>query len=153
MANTSFVKWIFQPVPPRFRERFSKLVVAVFALGTGGILIYLGSRGLLDHAGPYRATCAERWVCPLSVGGGVWALTMSVRLFRGSVSRGGHLLAGPELLVASLLTIAGSVWLLTEGYGSFDLRIALAGVVGVAGAWRWWSAYRTARQFPQKPAA
>ena len=149
MANTSLLKRIFEPVPPRFYELFS----AVLTLGTGAILIYLGSRGLLDPTGPYRAACAERWVCPLSVGGGVWGLMMSIRLFRGPASRGGHLLSGPELLFASLLTIAGSVWLLTEGYGSFDLRIALFGAVGVAGVWRWWGGYRAARGVPQKPAA
>jgi hypothetical protein len=149
MANTSLVKWISQPVPLRFVELFS----TVLTLGTGGILIYLGSRGLLDHTGPYHAACAERWVCPLSVAGGIWALMMSVRLFRGPVSRGGQLLSGPELLVASLLTIAGSIWLLTEGYGSFDLRIALFGAVGVAGVWRWWGGYRAGRRFLQKPAA
>ena len=147
-ANSIFKK-IFQPLPVRFHELF----VGLIALIVGAALTYLGGRGLLDHGGPYRAACAEWWVCPSCVGAGAWILAVSLRLFRGSRVGQGALLFRPELLVVSLTIVGGSLWLFAEELPILDLRVVAFGAVGAVGLWRWWTRRRESGGFVQGPAA
>jgi hypothetical protein len=115
-------------------DRLPDVLIGLIAVGVGAVLLYFGSRGLLDTAGPYRAACTKPWVCLLSLVGGTWMLLMSIRLLRGPGPHRHVLLSQPELFVLSTAITVGSMWIVT-----FAPRQGIAFVAtGLAGLGRWW---------------
>jgi hypothetical protein len=102
---------------------------------------YAGAKGVWDHLHGSRADSADLSVSLFALASTPILVRLCLRLF-GRHMPDTQLLAGPELLIASLFVLGGTVWSILDGWGR--QRFAIAGLaIGCAGLGLWWFRRRT----------
>jgi hypothetical protein len=128
--------------------RPSEYGVATIAAVLGAYFVYAGLRGLHAYAAGTIASFSDPWICAFGLLAGPWMILVALRLFRGSRRRP-YLLNDVELLIYSLVALAGGIWAISLGL--LHTRVIALPAVGILGLGYWWRRHRRVKSLP--PAA
>jgi len=117
-------------------EGFTRITVALLSLLAGMFFIYHGVRGSIAFARSSAASYADPVIWILGLASGPWLIWTSLRIMRSA--KQDAVLSSPELLVLSLVAMAGGVWAVTLGV----LKGLGLTAIGLAGVYRWWTRKR-----------